>query len=77
PNDLDVYEGRYGMEDTRQALLEARRAGIQPFCVTIDQQAADYLPYLFGQQRYQLIRQASELPGLLPKLYLLLTGRSI
>ncbi|PRB83744.1 nitric oxide reductase activation protein NorD [Pseudomonas sp. MYb185] len=76
PNDLDVYEGRYGMEDTRQALLEARQAGIQPFCVTIDQQAADYLPYLFGQQRYQLIRQAAELPGLLPKLYLLLTGRT-
>ena len=76
PNDLDLYEGRYGMEDTRQALLEARQAGIQPFCVTIDQQAADYLPYLFGQQRYQLIRQASELPSLLPKLYLLLTGRS-
>ncbi|GGI97905.1 nitric oxide reductase activation protein NorD [Halopseudomonas pertucinogena] len=76
PNDLDIYEGRYGMEDTRQALLEARKAGIQPFCVTIDQQAADYLPYLFGQQRYQLIRQAAELPSLLPKLYLLLTGRS-
>lgn len=76
PNDLDAYEGRYGMEDTRQALLEARQAGIQPFCVTIDQQAADYLPYLFGQQRYQLIRQAAELPSLLPKLYLLLTGRT-
>ncbi|SER60518.1 nitric oxide reductase activation protein NorD [Halopseudomonas bauzanensis] len=76
PNDLDVYEGRYGMEDTRQALLEARQAGIQPFCVTIDQQAADYLPYLFGQQRYQLIHQAAELPSLLPKLYLLLTGRA-
>lgn len=77
PNDLDVYEGRYGMEDTRQALLEARKAGLTPFCVTIDQQAADYLPYLFGQQRYQLIRQASELPGLLPRLYLLLTGRTL
>ena len=77
PNDLDLYEGRYGMEDTRQALLEARKAGLTPFCVTIDQEAADYLPYLFGQQRYQLIRQASELPGLLPRLYLLLTGRSV
>ena len=76
PNDLDAYEGRYGMEDTRQALLEARKAGVQPFCVTIDQQAADYLPYLFGQQRYQLIRQAAELPNLLPRLYLLLTGRT-
>ncbi len=76
PNDLDIYEGRYGMEDTRHALVEARRAGIEPFCVTIDQQASDYLPYLFGQQRYQLIHQASELPELLPRLYLLLTGRT-
>ncbi|UAW99998.1 VWA domain-containing protein [Halopseudomonas nanhaiensis] len=76
PNDLDIYEGRYGMEDTRHALVEARRAGVEPFCVTIDQQASDYLPYLFGQQRYQLIHQASELPELLPKLYLLLTGRT-
>ena len=23
PNDLDKYEGRYGIEDTRQAILEA------------------------------------------------------
>lgn len=76
PNDLDIYEGRYGMEDTRHALVEARRAGVEPFCVTIDQQASDYLPYLFGQQRFQLIHQASELPELLPKLYLLLTGRT-
>ena len=44
--------------------------------MTIDQQAADYLPYLFGQQRYQLIQRAAELPSLLPKLYLLLTGRT-
>ncbi|SFM63947.1 nitric oxide reductase activation protein NorD [Halopseudomonas yangmingensis] len=76
PNDLDIYEGRYGMEDTRHALLEARQAGLEPFCVTIDQQASDYLPYLFGKQRYQLIQRAAELPSLLPKLYLLLTGRT-
>jgi nitric oxide reductase NorD protein len=25
PNDLDLYEGRYGVEDTREAVLEARR----------------------------------------------------
>ena len=38
PNDLDLYEGRYGVEDTREAVLEARRAGLLPFCITIDQQ---------------------------------------
>ncbi|GGC98168.1 nitric oxide reductase activation protein NorD [Halopseudomonas salina] len=76
PNDLDLYEGRYGMEDTRQALLEARKAGLEPFCVTIDQQAADYLPYLFGPQRFHLLHNAAELPSLLPRLYLTLTGRT-
>jgi nitric oxide reductase NorD protein len=75
PNDLDIYEGRYGVEDTRQALIEARRSSVEPFCVTIDQDAADYLPYIFGQQRYVLLRQPAQLPELLPKLYLLLTGR--
>ena len=24
PNDVDVYEGRYGVEDTRQAVAESR-----------------------------------------------------
>ena len=27
PNDLDHYEGRHGIEDSRKAVLEARRAG--------------------------------------------------
>jgi hypothetical protein len=36
PNDLDVYEGRYGLEDTRQAVREAHAAGLIPFCVTIE-----------------------------------------
>ncbi|HAN55365.1 MAG TPA: nitric oxide reductase activation protein, partial [Betaproteobacteria bacterium] len=31
PDDyFDVYRGQYGIEDTRQALIEARRAGIHP-----------------------------------------------
>jgi nitric oxide reductase NorD protein len=30
PNDLDVYEGRYGLEDTREAVREARAAGCCP-----------------------------------------------
>jgi len=73
PNDLDKYEGRYGIEDTRQAIIEAERMGLQPFCVTIDEQAEDYLPYLFGQSSYVLVRNAEELPKKLPLLYLRLT----
>ena len=74
PNDLDKYEGRYGIEDTRQAVLEAERLGLRPFCVTIDEEAEDYLPYLFGSRSYVLIHNAEELPKKLPLLYLNLTN---
>jgi nitric oxide reductase NorD protein len=73
PNDLDHYEGRYGIEDTRMALLEARRKGLHPFCVTIDQDAGDYLPYLFGKNGFVLIRHPEELPHQLLRLYTQLT----
>jgi nitric oxide reductase NorD protein len=74
PNDLDQYEGRYGIEDTRMALLEARREGLHPFCVTIDQEADDYLPYLFGKDSFVLIRHPEDLPRQLLLLYTRLTG---
>ncbi|RKZ84082.1 MAG: nitric oxide reductase, partial [Gammaproteobacteria bacterium] len=73
PNDLDKYEGRYGIEDTRQAILEAEKKGLQPFCITIDEKAEDYLPYLFGKNAYILVKNAQELPAKLPLLYLRLT----
>jgi len=73
PNDLDQYEGRYGIEDTRQAILEARREGLQPFCVTIDQKANEYLPYLFGSHSYVVIKNPLDLPKKLPALYAQLT----
>jgi len=74
PNDLDRYEGRYGIEDTRRAVREAARLGIRPFCVTIDKKAREYLPYLFGSSPYMLVRNAGELPARLPFLYAQLTG---
>ncbi|MBK1684022.1 nitric oxide reductase activation protein NorD [Rhodoferax fermentans] len=61
PNDLDVYEGRYGLEDTRQAIREAQALGLSTFCVTIDEQAHDYLPMLFGQQGYALVHRPQDL----------------
>ncbi len=75
PNDLDKYEGRYGVEDTRRAVQEAVERGVRPFCVTIDEKAADYLPYLFGSSSYILVRDARELPAKLPLLYARLTGK--
>ena len=61
PNDLDIYEGRYGLEDTRHAVHEARLAGLTPFCVTIDAHAHDYLPYLFGRQGFCLVHRPQDL----------------
>jgi len=74
PNDLDRYEGRYGIEDTRHAVQEARQMGLTPFCVTIDEQGNDYLPHLFGSGGYVVIRRPSELPSRLPLLYARLTA---
>lgn len=74
PNDLDRYEGRYGIEDTRKAILEARNQGLLPFCITIDHKADDYLPHLFGRDGYTLIRTPEELPKKLLNLYIRLTG---
>lgn len=73
PNDLDQYEGRYGIEDTRQAVIAARQAGLVPFCVTIDRKGNDYLPHIFGKGDYVVIHDPKRLPKELPHLYALLT----
>ena len=65
PNDVDVYEGRYGVEDTRQAVIEATLQGIFPFCLTVDRHAASYLPGVFGAHQYALLPQPSMLPTVL------------
>lgn len=73
PTDIDAYEGRYAIEDTRMSLIEARRAGIQPFCLTIDSEGADYLPHLFGPGGFLVLRHPQELARRLPLLYSQLT----
>ena len=75
PNDLDVYEGRYGLEDTRQAVREAHVAGLIPFCVTIDEKAHDYLPMLFGQNGYAMVHQPQDLVGQLTQAWVTLSRR--
>lgn len=69
PNDLDYYEGRYGVEDTRQAIIEARRTGLSVFGITIDHEAQDYFPYLFGKNSYSIVTKPDRLSHLLPAIY--------
>lgn len=73
PNDLDIYDSRYGIEDTRAAVHEARRLGLVPFCLTIDREGGGYLPHLFGATGYAVLRSPEELPLRLPLFYAQLT----
>jgi nitric oxide reductase NorD protein len=73
PNDMDHYEGRFGVEDTRHAVMQARQQGITPFCITIDEKASIYLPYMFGQQNFVVVRKPEQLPQALLQVYRLLT----
>jgi len=75
PNDIDHYEGRFGIEDTRNAINEAKRLGIKPFCITIDTDAQEYLPYLFGSDGFTVILRPEQLPLRLPQLYHQLTSQ--
>ena len=73
PDDYDGYKGDYGIEDTRQALVEAKRASIRPFCITIDKAEHSYLAHMYGPANYIFIDDLSKLPLRLPEVYRKLT----
>lgn len=62
PDDVDGYRGTYGIEDTKKALIEARFQGIHTYCITIDEEAMDYLPYMYGKSNFAVINQVNKLP---------------
>jgi nitric oxide reductase NorD protein len=69
PNDTDHYEGRFAVEDTAMAVREARRQGLAVFGVTIDVEARQYFPAIFGRSGYAIVFRAAGLSGALPLLY--------
>ncbi len=74
PDDYsDNYRGEYGIEDTRQALVEAHRSGIHPFCITIDREAREYLPRMYGAVNYTVIEDVARLPLKVADVYRRLT----
>jgi len=63
PDDYDLeYRGEYGIEDTRQALFEARREGVHAYCITIDREGQDYLPHMYGAANYTVLDDIAKLP---------------
>jgi hypothetical protein len=73
PYDIDYGDADYAVEDTRRALWEGRRKGVNSFCITVDKKSRDYLPYMYGEANYTLIDNIETLPARLPLIYKRLT----
>ncbi len=69
PNDYDKYEGKYGINDVKQALRELNERQINSYALAIEAQAKYYLPQMFGQNHYQILTNPVELLQSLVKLY--------
>lgn len=61
PNDYDKYEGKYGVNDVKQALRELNERQINSYALAIEAQAKYYLPQMFGQNHYQILTTPVEL----------------
>ncbi len=73
PEDFGEYRGKYGVEDTRMALLEAKQSGIHSFCITIDKEGLEYLPHMYGSANYTVIDEVEKLPLKVADIYRKLT----
>jgi nitric oxide reductase NorD protein len=69
PNDYDRYEGKYGINDVKQALRELNAENINTYAVAIEDRARYYLPQMFGQNHYNILTSPVEMLQSLTKLY--------
>lgn len=74
PNDLDHYEGRHGIEDTRMAIREARRKGQSVYGIAIDPKGQTWFPRLFGTGKYSVVTHPDKLTTALPQIYRMIVG---
>ncbi|HRV62831.1 MAG TPA: VWA domain-containing protein [Albidovulum sp.] len=73
PADIDVRDPFYLRHDARHAVDAAARAGITPFCLTLDPRADSYAQRIFGGRNVQVLDRVERLPERLPQLYASLT----
>ncbi len=69
----DGVEKEYAIHDTKEALTEAKHAGIIPFCLTVDRDGHDYLRTMCQDVAYQVVSDIRTLPSRLVHLYKSLT----
>ncbi len=70
----DRTEKEYAIHDTHMALLEAKRKGLVPFCLTIDRYGHDYLKQMCGDLGYAVVPDIESLPSKITTLYRELTA---
>jgi nitric oxide reductase NorD protein len=61
PNDYDKYEGKYGINDVKQALRELNERNTHAYALAIEASAKYYLPQMFGQNHYQILTTPIEM----------------
>ncbi|MFD1697344.1 nitric oxide reductase activation protein NorD [Roseibium aestuarii] len=69
PNDLDHYEGIYGIEDSRMAVREARQAGQSVHGIVVDADGQDWFARIFGRAGFTLLPDPARLIRALPRIY--------
>ena len=73
PADNDENDPQYLRFDTKRAVEELAREGINTFCLTLDPHADEYVSRIFGAQNFLVLDNVERLPEKLPELYLSLT----
>jgi len=73
PNDLDHYEGKHGVEDSRMAVRETRRQGMVVHGIVIDEDRQDWFPRIFGRGGFTLLPRPERLTRALPEIFRSLT----
>ncbi|WP_299818777.1 VWA domain-containing protein [uncultured Roseibium sp.] len=69
PNDLDHYEGVYGIEDSRMAVREARMQGQAVHAIIIDADGQDWFARIFNRAGFTLLPDPARLTRALPDIY--------
>jgi hypothetical protein len=75
PSDIDVFDPEHLLLDTRHAVIEARRRGVQIFCVSLNLGADQYVERIFGVGNFLVLDNLRHLPERLSRLFLRLVSK--
>ncbi|GBE11646.1 hypothetical protein BMS3Bbin12_00048 [bacterium BMS3Bbin12] len=73
PADIDVRDPQYLRRDTKKAVEELATRGVFTYCLTLDSDADEYVPRIFGPRGYSVVDHVQRLPERLPAVFVGLT----